>query len=70
MVVSITETSEKDTDCSQKVCSNNGELGDLLVEGFLMLTPLYCAWQPPMGESFEAEKQREVKWVLDKECCH
>lgn len=68
-MVSFTGTSEKVTEFHQKVCSNNREVGDFLVEDFLILTPLYCAWQAPMGERLEAEKQREVKWVLDKECC-
>lgn len=31
-----------------------------------MLSPLYCVLKAPVGESLEAEKQREMRWMLVK----
>lgn len=40
MGINFPDTSEKDTECHQNVYSNSGELGFLLVKGFLSSTVL------------------------------
>lgn len=67
--VSSTDTSEKGTELSvQTVRSWDIHLVPQWLRVFLgvLLPSVFVA---PVREGLEAEKQREVRWVLGRECC-